>query len=60
MRIRVRYQFEGRDRDWIVNPFGNGLYQNIEDYIGEFCKYFPGATFETVPDEIAEFELLTN
>ena len=56
-QIRVKYQFEGRNRDWIVEPFGNGLYQNLEDYKREFLRWFPNATFEIVPEEIIEFEL---
>ncbi|MGL4617906.1 MAG: hypothetical protein ACRCZS_02440 [Chroococcidiopsis sp.] len=58
MQVRVIYQFEGRDRDWIVNPFGNGNYETLEDYQAEFYKYFPDAKFEIVPQEIIEFVLV--
>ena len=58
MQIKVEYQFQGRDRNWVCNPLGNGLYQNLADYQTEFCKYFPDATFEVIPEEINEFEIV--
>ncbi len=57
-QVRVKYTFEGRDRDIIVEPFGNGLYQNLEDYKKEFLYWFPNAIFEAIPEEIIEFEIL--
>lgn len=57
-KIRVQYEFEGRKSDIIVVPFGNGIYQVLEDYTREFLKYFPNATFELVVEsQIEEFEI---
>jgi hypothetical protein len=56
-QVRVQYTFEGRNRDIIVEPFGNGIYKNLEDYKKEFLYWFPNAKFEIVPEEIIEFEL---
>jgi hypothetical protein len=61
MQVRIKYQFEGRDREFITNPLKTGTYQNLEDYKREVLRWFPNATVEIVPEEndaeIIEFEL---
>lgn len=56
--FKVTYEFYGRHREYLVNPMGTGVYNNIEDYRAELIKYFPNATVEEVPAEIIEIEIL--
>jgi hypothetical protein len=63
MKIRVFYQFDGRERDYIVNPIGTGVYHSLEDYRIEVLKWFPNAIVESVEaiekkSEIIELELV--
>ena len=65
MKIRVRYTCEGRERDYIVNPIGTGIFNTLEEYRLEMLRWFPNAIVEAIeeeeePDtksEIIEFEL---
>jgi hypothetical protein len=61
MEVQIKYQFQGRDREFITQPLKTGLYDNLEDYKREVLRWFPDATVEIVPDtndsKIIEFEL---
>jgi hypothetical protein len=60
MQARVRCTCEGRDRDYIVSPIGNGTHNTLEEYQSEMLRWFPNAIVEEEPDtksEIIEFEL---
>lgn len=64
MKIRVRYNCEGHERDYIVDPIGGGIHNTLEDYQAEMLRWFPNAIVEAVEKEkpstksgIIEFDL---
>jgi hypothetical protein len=60
MKVRIQYQFEGRNVDFITSP-PETTTPDFEDYKQEILRWFPNATVEVVPEtkesEIVEFEL---
>lgn len=58
-KLRIRYEFQGYKKDYCVE-FRNGecQYKSLEEYTSKFVTYFPNATFEIMPEEIVEFELI--
>jgi hypothetical protein len=51
MKIRVQYNFQGRDRDYIAQPLGYGVYTSFEEYKDEVLRWFPDAIVTKVSEE---------